>query len=467
MTSPRFEPGSFRDRDGRIFYLDGEVHRGLAESAWADWRALSETRFFERAAASGRIIGTTESDLTVDELSAYGEGWVGALRHERVPFISYPYEWSFAMLRDAALLQLELLEAALLEGLTLKDSSSFNIQWLGASPVFIDTASFQRRPEGEPWIGYLQFCQLFLYPLMLSAYKGIDFRPWLRGALDGIPPEEMNRVMSARDMLRPGVFKHVYAQAKMRQSARDADHSVRRQLQSAGFGHQLILANVRGLEKLVTRLEWRPPESGWVSYAGCNTYAEEEAREKEEFVGRAAARRSPSLAWDLGCNTGVFSRLISEHADYTVAIDSDPQVIDRLYTELRSEGKGGILPLVMDLADPSPARGWRGRERRALAGRDRPDLILGLALLHHMALGANLPLDEVVEWFAGFGGDVVLEFVAKEDPMSQRLLLNKVDQFDDYERTAFEGYLARHFETVDRRELASGTRTLYHLAPRE
>lgn len=372
MRSPRFEPGSFRDRDGRVFYLEGAVHRGLTARAWADWRALSETRFFAQATAAGKIVRTEESDLGEEELRSLGESWVGALRHDRIPFVSYPYEWSFSMLRDAALLQLELLEGALVEGMTLKDCSPFNIQWLGSAPVFIDVASFQRRPEGEPWIGYLQFCQLFLYPLMLAAYKGIDFRSWLRGALEGITPEDFSRVMSARDLLRPGVFKHVYLQAKLRQRTRDARHSVRRQLQDAGFGHQLILNNVRQLHKLVAGLDWRPPESGWVSYAECNTYAASERGDKEEFVRRAAARRRRTLAWDLGCNTGAFSRILSEHADYTVAIDSDPQVIDRLYSELSQEADGKILVLVNDLADPSPDRGWRGRERQALAGRPAP-----------------------------------------------------------------------------------------------
>ena len=465
MRSLRFEPGSFRDRDGRVFYLEGVVHRGLAESAWADWRALSETRFFERATAAGKIVGTTESDLGEEQLRSLGADWVGALRHERIPFVSYPYEWSFSMLRDAALLQLELVEGALLEGMTLKDSSSFNIQWTGSAPVFIDIASFQRRPEGEPWIGYLQFCQLFLYPLMLCAYKGIDFRPWLRGALDGITPEDLRRVMSSRDLLRSGVLKHVYLQAKLRQRTRDARHSVRRQLQDAGFGRQLILNNVRQLRKLVTGLEWRPDESGWVSYAECNSYAEDERREKEEFVRRAAGHRRWPLAWDLGCNTGVFSRIVGEQADYMVAIDSDPQVIDRLYKELKQEDQRKILVLVNDLADPSPDRGWRGRERQALAARPSPDLILGLALLHHLVIGGNLPLAEVVEWFAGFRAEVILEFVSKEDPMVQRLVLNKIDQFDDYERTVFEDRLAQHFEIVDRKELSSGTRTLYHARP--
>ena len=466
MKSPRFEPGSFRDRDGRVFYLEGVVHRGLAEGAWADWRALSRTRFFERATAAGKIVGTTESELGEDDLRALEPGWVGALRHERIPFVSYPYEWCFSALRDAALLQLELLETALLEDMTLKDCSSFNIQWHGSAPTFIDVASFQRRPEGEPWIGYLQFCQLFLYPLMLSAYKGIDFRPWLRGALDGITPEDLSRLMSWRDLLRPGVLKHVTLQAKLRQQTRDARHSVRRQLRDAGFGRELILNNVRQLGKLVRSLEWRPPESGWVSYADDNSYAEEERREKEEFVERAAARRRWGLAWDLGCNTGRFSRIVAAHADYTVAVDSDPQVIDRLYRELRQEDQRGILVLVNDLADPSPDRGWRGGERQALAARRSPDLILGLALLHHMVIGANLPLAEVVEWFAGFDAELIVEFVSRQDPMVERLLLNKTDQFDDYDRPAFESYLARHFETVRRQELSGRTRTLYHLRPR-
>ena len=466
MSSPRIEPGSFRDRDGRVFYIEGEVYRGLGEAAWADWLALSQTGFFESASAQGKIVATAEADLPQEVLRSLNPLWVGTLRHERIPFVSYPYEWSFAMLRDAALLQLELLEAALREGMTLKDSSSFNIQWLGAKPVFIDVPSFQRRPQGEPWIGYLQFCQLFLYPLLLAAYKGLDFRSWLRGSIDGITPEECRRVMSTRDLLRSGVLTHVHLQAKLRQRTRDSERSVRRDLSRAGFHEQLILNNVRGLRKLIRKLEPRETSSHWISYADDNSYAEEERRQKLEFVKAAVSRSGWRLVWDLGCNTGVFTRIASRHADYSVAMDSDPMVIDRLYRDLRREGHETILPLVCNLADPSPALGWRGAERKSIAGRGAPDLILGLALIHHLVIGANLPLEEVVEWLATFGAHLIVEFVAKDDPMAQRLLLNKVDQFGDYDREAFERLLSAHLEIVDRTELASGTRTLYFARPR-
>jgi hypothetical protein len=393
---------------------------------------------------------------------------VGALEHERIPFLSYPYEWTFSMLRDAALLQLELLEAALAEDMILKDSSAYNVQFIGARPVFIDIASFERLGKGEPWVGYLQFCQLFLYPLLMSAHRGLPFQPWLRGSIDGIHPAEANDMFSLRDRFRPGVFAHVFLQAKfLEKSAKNTtERSVKDDLKKAGFKKELIVANVRGLKKTLGKLSWDQGVSEWGDYAGDNSYDRENRSVKEDFVRQAAATGSWSLAWDLGANTGHFSRIVAEHAEQVVAFDGDLLAVDRLYRELKQEGQPkNILPLYANLSDTSPALGWRNRERKALTGRRLPDFTLSLALIHHMVISANIPLPEFIDWLASLGSHLVIEFVTKEDAMVKKLLRNKADIYHDYTVENFEHHLGRHFETLRQQTYHGETRRLYFARP--
>lgn len=194
------EPGSFRDRNNLVFYNSGTVYRGLSKQAFENWEALQLKKFFKERSEQGHIIGTEGIDPRKENvLAEMAEHWFAFLKHQPVPFISYPYEWSFGMLKDAALLQLDLMSASLAEDMILKDSTPYNIQWQGSNPVFIDIPSFEKLNAGEPWAGYRQFCEMYLFPLMLTAYKNISHIPFLRGNLDGIPLDLMNNLLSLRD----------------------------------------------------------------------------------------------------------------------------------------------------------------------------------------------------------------------------------------------------------------------------
>ena len=254
------------------------------------------------------------------------------------------------MLKDAALLQLELLQDALAEGMILKDASSFNVQWIGSRPIFIDIPSFTRLVPGEPWVGYRQFCQLFLFPLFLQAYKDSPFQPWLRGSLDGISPQDCRQLMSARDLLRPGVFSHVYLQAKAQaryaesgqqppQDKPNRQHNLKRDLRNAGFHTALIQANIRRLRKLIQRLSWQRSRSTWSDYTHHLPYTEGEQAQKADFVRRVTHARSWSMVWDLGCNTGTFSRIAAQNATTVVAMDVDT-LVDRTVLPSDEERQG-------------------------------------------------------------------------------------------------------------------------------
>ncbi|MGK5443572.1 class I SAM-dependent methyltransferase [Micromonospora sp. URMC 105] len=460
-TGIRVEPGSFRDPANRVFHAGDEVLRGLGPEGARDWRALSGSAFFAELLAEGKVCGTEQVD------PARLPGWTAVLRHERIPFVSHPYEWSFAMLRDAALLHLEILRRALSAGFTTKDGSAYNLQWRGAAPVFIDVGSFAPLAEGEPWAGYRQFCQTLLYPLLLQAHLGLDFQPWLRARVDGIEPDAMRRLFRGTRRLLPGVPTHVHLHGAMQgRNARASTTEVRAQLRAAGYSRDLALATVRGIDRLIRRLDRRDEGSHWVDYQRTCSYTPRDREEKERFV-EAAVRTAgtPRLVLDLGANDGRYARIAARHAAQVVAVEQDPAVVDALYRALRAEGERRILPLVMDLADPSPGGGWRGVERAAFARRARADVVLALAVVHHLALGRNVPLGDLLDQLVAYarpGGRLVAEFVHPEDPMARRLLANKPDGlFPDYRRDEFARLLAARCRIERQQELPCGTRTLY------
>jgi hypothetical protein len=476
-TTPTFDAGSYRDREGRVFYGEsGEVFRALGSRALREWEHLHASRFFQQALAEGKIVGTSApGDVRrALELCAAADGspqggWAGVLQHERIPFITYPYEWPFGMLQDAALLQLDLLQAALAENFTLKDGTSYNVQWVGAKPTFIDVVSFERVTPGQPWAGYRQFCQTALFPLMLQAHRGIGFHPLLRGKLEGITPAECAKLLSWQNLFRRGVMTHVWLHARLERNTALRDSNLRQELPRAGFDKSLISSNATALAQIIRRLRWSPA-SEWSEYATQKTYSSSDAQRKANFVRAAAGAAPIRLAWDLGCNIGEYSRIVAEHADYVVAMDADHPTVERLYQQLKAASDlpvaRKIVPLVGNVADPSPGLGWRGAERKLLAARGRPDFTLCLALVHHLVIGAGIPMRELLEWLAGLCTRLVIEFVDRPDPMVQNMLRNRRDQCADYDPDLFDRWLNEFFEVMRSERLDSGTRTLYYACPR-
>jgi hypothetical protein len=448
-----------------VFTTPDGVYRVLSPTGLEDWRALAATDLWRELQEQGTVVATEPAQPEeLPELLAGAAA--GALRHARVPFVSYPYEWPFSMLKDAALLQLDICRRALRADLALKDASPYNVQWRGAAPVFIDVGSFERLRTGEPWAGYRQFCMLFLYPLMLQAYKDLPFHAALRGSLDGIAPRHARAIL-AGERFRKGVLANVILHARLEDRyAAAAGRDVRRELRRAGFDKELLAANFAKLEKLVARLEWKPGATAWTGYGEDNTYDEAAAARKTRFVQEAAARRHVGLVWDVGCNDGRYARIAAESADLVIALDADHATVELLYRRLRDERRSDILPLVMSVTDPSPDLGWRGRERASLERRGRPELTLCLALAHHVCIAGNVPVREFLEWLRSLDSALVIEFPDRGDPMVQRLLGGKRDGSNpDYEKPTFERILEELF-TVTRSEPVTATRTLYETRPR-
>lgn len=446
----RADPGSFRDPASHIVFDGDRVIRLLDERGLQGWNALSETSFFARATADGRLIGAARLDQAP-------EGAVAALEHPRLRFISYPFEWTFSMLKDAALLQLELLAEALAEGITIKDATPYNIQFVSGRPMFIDIGSFEAYSEGEPWIGYRQFTRQFLFPLLLRAHVGIAFQPWLRGNPEGPTAAEMRSLLGFWQRLKPSTLLHVSLQARMEERMSGAP--IREQLKTAGFGVELILANIRKLRRLVEGLEWTGAAEGWIEYESCR-HVGRDREAKAEFLREAIEAHNPRRVIDLGANDGHFSEIAATAGSLAIAVDGDEPVLDAIYRE-----GSQVSIVVSDLTNPSPSQGWGGVERPALAERARPDLVVAYGLIHHLIYTASIPPSAVLDWLADFGCPVVLEFVSPEDEMVSMLTANKTEAelHPGRSRTEFEEELARRFETTGSRTLGEGTRALYRL----
>lgn len=465
MPEVRPVAGSYREEGSRVFRAGGRVVRFLDADTARAWRVLSGASFWELGQKTGSIVSTWEPGDAQDLVRQGGGPWVTAVEHEPVPAVTYPYEWPFPMLRRAAMLQLDLLLAALGDGFLAEDATPYNIQWKDGHPVFIDVTSFRRHEEGDTWQGYRQFCQLYLYPLLIEAYRDIPYQSFLRGNIEGIEPEVMARLLGWRDMLRRGVLTHVFLHASLSRTAAGRNGDLRGAISDSGFSSEAIRTNLRRLRYLVETLRSRRTDSVWTAYDESESYCGESWAEKQEVVARWVAQRQWDTVWDVGANRGVFSRMAAEHARCVLALDSDEAVCGAHYEQLTQGGPRNVLPLVYRFHDPSPAMGWHLRERPPLAHRARPDLTLLLAVVHHLCITANIPVQALVDAIADLGGTVIVEFVAKDDPQAKRLLQNKRKAHAEYTKEHFEAALARRFRIAAAHPLPSGTRTLYLAEP--
>jgi ribosomal protein L11 methylase PrmA len=460
MATSNRVPGSFRDPSGYLFWHDDSLYRYVATSYREDYDAMASSGFYEAAVAAGHLIPHEEVENVPGTEDAYR-----VLRPEVVGFISYPYEWCFSQLKDAALLTLALQNQALSFGLSLKDASAYNVQFRGSAPVFIDSLSFERYSEGQPWVAYQQFCRHFLAPLALMAYRHVGFHKLLRVNIDGVPLDLASASLPLRSRLNPSLLIHVHLHARLQRRHGDRAESAER-AKAGGMSKTGMLGLIDGLESAVRRLQWKPARTEWGDYYDATNYTAEAHDAKASLVKEFIDAVGPRTVWDLGANTGKFSRIASDAGIATVAFDIDAAAVEKNYLHARSIDESSILPLLMDLTNPSPGLGWDGSERSSLTERGPADVALALALIHHLAIGNNVPLERTATFFARLGRQLVIEFVPKSDSQVVRLLRTREDIFPDYHEAGFEAAFSKHFEILKRSGIAGSERTLYLMARR-
>jgi ribosomal protein L11 methylase PrmA len=448
---------SFRDPSGFLFTNAGTLYRQVQPVYQPDYTHLRTSGLYDALVAESLLVPHVEVGL---ELAAESGAW-RVIQPERVPMVSLPYEWCFGQLRAAALLTLRVQQLAIEHGMVLKDASAFNVQFRGTSPVFVDTLSFERLKDGEPWIAYRQFCQHFLAPLALQSLVDIRLRDLLRSSLDGVPLDLASRLLPRHTWLRPWAAMHIHMHA--RSIARHASTSTPSSTPASRgrvsrTGLEGLIAH---LSSAVTGLAWSPGGTEWAEYETTHGYDETAQTAKREIIARFLERTRPALVIDLGANTGDYSRLARSAGAQVVAIDGDPSAVERAYRRLRAEKETGILPLWIDLTNPSPAQGWAHREWPSLEGRGGAGLVFALALVHHLAIGNNVPLADIASYLARLGHQAIIEWVPKEDVQVQRLLASRKDVFTQYHEDGFVAAMSKFFRIEERVPVGTTGRILY------
>jgi hypothetical protein len=452
---------SFRDPSGFVFERDGLLLRQVNQVYRPHYDRLMASGLYDSLVSDGLLVSHEEvGEAPLDPSRAYK-----VLAPERVAFISYSYEWCFGQLKDAALLTLEVHRRALAHGRALKDASAYNVQFRDGRPVFVDTLSFEPVRE-RPWVAYRQFTEHFLAPLALLSRVHIGLWKLLRAYPEGVPLDVAARLLPWRSILSPSLLLHVHLHARAIRGVSATARPV--EAREGSFPLRSHSALVESLESAVKSQRWEPRGTVWADYYADSGYAAAAFEHKRRFVARFLDEAQPRTVWDVGANTGEFSRLAAERGISTVAIDVDPGCVERLYRDVVKPGGAGskVLPLLIDALDPSPARGWMGRERMSLFERGPAGACLALATVHHLAVGGNVPLDQIAAFFRRLAPRLVVEFVPKSDPQFRRLMAAREDVFDDYSQEAFETAFIRLF-AVDRAErLTDSERTIYEMSAR-
>ncbi|HEX6656320.1 MAG TPA: SAM-dependent methyltransferase [Candidatus Limnocylindria bacterium] len=457
MSEPSLDPASFRDPSGQVFRRNGVLHRQIQASGDADWKAFNASGLAASLVADRLMVEHEDADLS----TAARPGAVAVIRPRELPLISYPYEWSFSQLREAALATLELQRRALAAGMRLKDASAYNIQFDAGRPILIDSLSFEAGDPREPWPAYRQFCEHFLAPLALIAYRDPRCSLMLRDFIDGIPVDYAAALLPWRTRLRPGLLAHLHlhagAQRRAQAAAPTAEHRQPRRMSKTG--QEAILDNLR---RSVESLHWNPA-GHWVQYGIETSYSPSGAASKRAIVERMLERAGGTVVWDLGANVGTYSTIAAGNGRQVIAFDQDASSVEHHWRTLSAEARASVLPLVMDLANPSPALGWALEERRSLMERGPADIVLALALVHHLAIGNNVPLDRVADLVARLGRWAIIEFVPKQDPMTRHLLAARKDVFPGYTLDGFRAAAGERFRIVEEAVIEDSLRTLFLL----
>ena len=381
------------------------------------------------------------------------------IQPEEVPFISYPYEWSFNALKDAALTTLRIQKRALEYGMTLKDASAYNMQLFQGRMRLIDTLSFEIYEEGRPWVAYRQFCQHFLAPLSLMAYKDVRLNQLLKIYIDGIPLDLACKFLPTRAKLNFGLLNHIFLHSQIQKEY--SDKKIKSEVKNNSLSKYGFLGLINSLEKTIRSLTWKLKSSEWGNYYSITNYTDKAFQTKKKIILAMVRRINPDCVWDLGANNGMFSRLASDKKIFTIAFDIDPIAVNQCYSEVKAKKETHLLPLILDLSNPSSSIGWSNRERMSLMERGPVSTIFALAIVHHLAISNNVPLEKIAEFFSELCQYLIIEFIPKSDSQVQKLLANREDIFTDYTPEGFEKSFMPYFSMVEKKKVADSKRVIF------
>lgn len=452
MTDKETISASFRDPSGFLFKKDGQLYRQVNYAYIENFDFLINSGLYQKLVDEKFLIPHEEVKNLEKDDRAYK-----IIKPVELKFISYPYEWCFSQLKDAALTTLKIQKLALEFGLSLKDSSAYNIQFKSGQPILIDTLSFEKYKEGQPWVAYRQFCQHFLAPLALMKYKDVRLGQLLKVYLDGLPLDLASSLLPFKTHFNFSLLLHIHFHA--RSQKKFADKKVNAGEQK--FSRFNFFALLDSLESAVKSLNWQLPKTEWADYYDQTNYSAGAFEVKKKIVAEFLSEINPQMVWDLGANVGIFSRLAANQGSAVISFDIDPAAVEKNYLEGRKNNEKNILPLLMDLTNPSSGLGWKGTERMSFFERGPSDCILALALIHHLAISNNLPLENIARFFSEICSSLIIEFVPEDDSQVKRLLVVRQDIFDKYSRKNFEEEFGKYFSIKKSFPLKGSDRVLY------
>ncbi len=457
MTHPvEYNPGSFRDPCGFIFKRNGRLFRQINKIYEENYRLLIDSGLYRKLTDEGLLISHEE----VADDSGVTDQAFKVIQPEPVEFISYPYEFCFSQLKDAALTTLAIQETALNHGMILKDASAYNIQFHHGKPVFIDTLSFDKYTDGQIWIAYRQFCQHFLAPLALMSHVDTRIGHLQQIYIDGLPLDLTSRLLPAKTKLSFSLLTHIHLHA--RSQKRYSGKQLKVPSHNRKMTLRALLGLIDSLKSAVTNLRWKMTSTEWGDYYDNTNYSRTSFEQKKKLVEMFITKASPGTVFDIGANMGEFSRVASDMGISTVSFDIDPVAVEKNYRLVRSRNEKHILPLVLDLTNPTPGRGWQNTERSSFIDRGPADTVMALALIHHLAISNNLPFEKIAGFLSGIVKEfLIIEFVPKEDSQVQRLLTSREDIFDRYDKEMFEKTFSNYFNIVESSAVSGSERTLY------
>jgi hypothetical protein len=460
-NAPEPHPGSFRDPDGFIFQRDGIPYRLIRENYRRSYEHLIDSGLYAELVERGLLIPH-------DELPKSDDAFL-ILRPEKIPFVSYPYEWSFSQLKDAASLTLEIQRRALARGMSLKDASAYNIQFRGCKPVFIDTLSFEISDRPVPWIAYAQFCRHFLAPLALMSHRDVRLGELLRTSIDGIPLDLAAKLLPARSRLKSGLLLHLFLHARAESGLRHAPNRPDRKPINRGMSRNAVGELIRSLASAIASLPPPQAQTRWGDYyQKTHKYSAQAMTAKEEIVSSFLEGLGLQTLWDLGANSGRFSRVAAALGIQVASFDIDPVAVEENYQAGRAAGELRILPLLIDLSNPSPSQGWAHEERASLKERGPADGVLALALVHHLAITNHLPLPKIASFFHQICRRfLIIEFVEKSDAQIREMLATRPEAFPDYHEAAFEAAFAEFFDVRKTALVGDSARKIYLMERRD
>lgn len=452
--------GSFRDPSGFVFMAEGQLLRHVGFLYKDHYDRFVQSGLKDKLFDQGLIIPFEEIKFdSSDYPSAYK-----ILKPDLVPFISYPFEWCFGQLKDAALALLSIQSLALEYGMSLKDASAYNFQFMGGKAILIDVLSFELYRENKPWVALQQFCKHFLAPLALMSLKDVRLGQLLRIDVEGIPLDLASTLLPLRSWLSPSLFFYIHAHALAQRRSKSSKPNKR--IAQGIFSLNAFRTMIGQLRGSISRMKWNMNTTRWSEYSAEELVESDYFKSKHNIISEFVDSVKPQSAWDLGANTGLMSRLLSSRGISVISMDADYGAIEKNYQEVKRTGEKRVLPLVVDLDNPSPALGWSNQERQSLFERGRPDLILCLALIHHLAIGNNLPLRMIAELFHGLTSWLIIEFVPKSDPNVQTMMSLREDIFLTYDEQSFEEEFQRYFEIIHREKVVNSDRVLYLMKTR-